>query len=99
MSIQRYIIKAYENGHTINDNGPWVKYADHVAAIEHLERIHQNEINELRWMNGVTRDDSFAAGVQAARDAVAELGCNDQCGCSVTIPNALAAIDALRGDA
>lgn len=37
-----------------------------------------------------------AAALDAARDAVAALGCNDQCGCSVTIPNALAAIDALE---
>lgn len=59
MSIQRYDLSGELYA---ADNGEWIAYSDHIADIEHLERVHRNEINELRWMNSVTRDDSFRQG-------------------------------------
>ena len=50
-------VQRFEGATAPDSNGRYITYADHVAAIEHLERIHQHEINELRWMNGLIKDD------------------------------------------
>jgi hypothetical protein len=51
--IKRYVgIEVHEA-----PDGDMIDYEDHLAAIENLERVHRNEINELRWMNGLVRDD------------------------------------------
>lgn len=69
MSVQRW--RESEVMIADNEHGWWVKYDDHVAAIDHLERIHRNEINELRWFNQVTREDSFTAGfAEAVRECL-----------------------------
>ena len=51
--------------------GGWVTYADHVAAVAAAQR----EGAKQGYLNGVATnaDNSFKAGVKAARDAVAYL--------------------------
>lgn len=89
MSIQRF---RHHGGHgdswciSEHVNGELVLYADHVAALAEVTGRSDEAIY----------NDGYAAGVQAARDAVAALWGNCYYECK---DEALAAIDALRGDA
>lgn len=115
-----------------NDNGPLVKYADHVAALLTQDRQHmeqqaaavaaahlagykecQQDVINGRGFAAFGRHqwkrDSFDAGVKAARDAVAGLpvllvdvrfnpdDASRYVG-AVNVSDALAAIDALKGE-
>ena len=98
--VQRWDgMKGYVMVMTVNDAGRYVLYADHVAAVAAAQREGSNQ----GYLNGVATnvDNSFKAGVKAARDAVAALIDKQP----TTAPGwvrrdeALAAIDALRGEA
>ena len=56
-----YLVPAHED-----DNGPWVTYADHVAAVAAAEeRVTSDFAKYLRHMDAY--DKGYAAGVKAAR--------------------------------
>ena len=88
MSIQRWMwIRDYPNMEE-NHSGKYVLYKDHVAAVAAAQREGANQ----GYLNGVATnaDNSFKAGVKAARDAVAYLQEVRQMG---GLKYALAAID------
>ena len=103
MSIQRWNVRITETPigpkpwHDKADDGEWVRYDDHVAALRACEqRAYALGIEVGKhdgWLAG------HAAGVVAARDAVAALSFDplsrDQ-GPAATQRQALAAIDALK---
>ena len=69
MSIQRWMwIRDYPNMEE-NHSGKYVLYKDHVAAVAAAQREGANQ----GYLNGVATnaDNSFKAGVKAAREAVA----------------------------
>ena len=88
MSIQRWMwIRDYPNMEE-NHSGKYVLYKDHVAAAAAAQREGANQ----GYLNGVATnaDNSFKAGVKAAREAVAYLQEVRQMG---GLKYALAAID------
>ena len=80
------------------------------ACEQRVESRNRQNVSELLWQISVTRDDSFAAGLDAAREAVAALDHAPRCElvwgcdcseahileCTCNRDDALAAIDALR---
>ena len=70
MSIQRWTFINGAEPHWLEEHpmGEYVTYADHVAAVAAAQREGANQ----GYLNGVATnaDNSFKAGVKAARDAV-----------------------------
>ena len=109
MSIQRWkVVDTIGQYAETGDDGGWVTYADHVAAVaeaeQRVERITREDDNRALWDSR-----QFNAGLDAAREAVAALPFVRPAyyGKGVLIhgaepdfvrQDALAAIDALRGD-
>ena len=71
IDIQRWDIDLSNGDPFKSENGDWIEYADHVAAVAAAQREGANQ----GYLNGVATnaDNSFKAGVKAARDAVAYL--------------------------
>lgn len=71
MSIQRWTFINGAEPHWLEEHpmGEYVTYADHVAAVAAAQREGANQ----GYLNGVATnaDNSFKAGVKAAREAVA----------------------------
>lgn len=96
--IQRFSIRKGSAGYGIlpDDNGPWVSAEAHEIELRACEERVTTQTAVMWATHGREQFDlGYAAGVQAARDAVAALepvvrgiGMKD---------DALAAIDALRG--
>lgn len=97
MNIQRYF-HALDGSMETDDNGQYVLYADHVAALRACEERIDKAWHEY---DQLAREGAYLSGVQAARDAVAALAyeVEDHDGIPrLTATEALAAIDALRGE-
>ena len=93
--IQRYVLLGGYDPRVV-DEGPWVTYADHVAAVAAAEqRVREDASCKCKFWAG------HAAGVKDARDAVAALSWLHRWADGVVFRDidrdaALAAIDALE---
>lgn len=100
MSIQRWGINSITGAAHESEQGRWVKYADHVAAVEAAEQA-VGSIFAAGLIRLPSYQQGYAAALDAARDAVAAVEMGGEHFWSVGfrdgITIALAAIDALRG--
>lgn len=104
MSIQRWTVSQMnEHGWQLSghDDGEWVAYADYVAAVAaaRAEGRRQEWVNQNDEIQA-HRDEGYAAGLKAARDAVAAVVVQSRWGTTshglIGKGEALAAIDALE---
>ena len=94
--IQRYVLLGGYDPRVV-DEGPWVTYADHVAAVAAAEQRVKSDF--AKYLRHMVDDDKYAAGIKAARDAVKALP-ELPGGLEAFIyrRTALAAIDGVKGE-
>lgn len=100
--VQRWAASESALGLVADPDGDMVLYADHVAALAEVERRTREDDNRALWDNRAR-----AEALREAREAVAALAphlnyqtaSGDYASARVDISVALAAIDALKGEA
>jgi hypothetical protein len=101
MSIQRWDVAPLwadrSLSETASDEGKWVTYADHVAAVAEAEqRVREDDLDKAMRLVEAREKAAIKYALDAAREAVAAACYKDDYTCVSCTNTALAAIDARK---